>query len=179
MHVVLRPFSQPANSCHRALRRMFWAAVVLCLVAGCAQRPTAPDSALAQRSHWSGRLALAIEDHASQSFAAAFELDGDATRGALTLLSPLGSVLAQLEWAPGHARLQSQGEPRESASLDELLLQATGTAIPVRALFSWLGGLQATAPGWHADLSTIEQGRLVAVRHEPSPRATLRVTFER
>ncbi|NMM86265.1 hypothetical protein B2J88_18135 [Rhodococcus sp. SRB_17] len=179
MHALFCPFSHLASFCRPGLHRIFWAAVVLCLMAGCAQLPTAPGGTLAQRSHWSGRLALAMDNQPSQSFAAAFELEGDATRGALTLLSPLGSVLAQLEWTPGHARLQSNGPPRESASLDELLQQATGTVIPVRALFSWLGGMQATAPGWQADLSTIEQGRLLAVRHDPPPRATLRVTFER
>lgn len=154
-------------------------AFVLALLAGCAQPPKAPAEALSERTYWSGRLALQVEEQAAQSFSAAFELQGNATRGELTLLNPLGNVLAQLHWQPGNAHLQADGKMRESASLPELLEQTVDTPIPVLALFSWLRGLPTTAPGWQADLSAIDQGRLVATRYEPLPRATLRVTFER
>ena len=124
-------------------------------------------------------MALQVEEQASQSFSAGFELQGSAESGELRLFTPLGSVLAQVDWAPGRARLQSSGEVRESDSLDALLAQTLGTPIPVTALFSWLQGTQTTASGWQADLSALENGRLVATRYQPAPRAVLRIAFER
>ena len=120
-----------------------------------------------------------MEEQASQSFSAGFELQGSAESGELRLFTPLGSVLAQVDWAPGRARLQSSGEVRESDSLDALLAQTLGAPIPVTALFSWLQGTQTTASGWQADLSALENGRLVATRYQPAPRAVLRIAFER
>ena len=150
----------------------------LALLAACTQPPTLPQQALAERTTWSGRLALQVEDQAAQSFSAAFELQGNAQQGELLLLSPLGNVLAKIDWTPDHARLQTGGQTHESSSLDDLLQQNLGTPIPVLAFFSWLRGEQTTAAGWQADLSSIGQGRLVATRYTPAPRATLRLAFE-
>ena len=163
--------------------------IALCLVlstllTGCASpRPsstTAPETR-AEQTFWSGRLALQVEEQAGQagqSFSAAFELEGNASQGELTLLNPLGNVLARIDWTPQHARLQSDGKTQESASLDALLEQMTGTPLPVLALFDWLRGMQTTASGWQANLDAIDRGRLEATRYTPTPRATLRVTFE-
>ena len=171
-----------ANTWRRALipAPMQRIACVLFLVvlSACTQPPTLPAQALAERTSWSGRLALQVEDQAAQSFSAAFELQGDAKQGELLLFSPLGSVLAKIDWAPGHARLQTGGQTYDSTSLDDLLEQTIGTPIPVLAFFSWLRGEQTTAAGWQANLSTIDQGRLVATRYTPSPPATLRIAFE-
>lgn len=147
-------------------------------LAGCAQPPRAPH-ALEPASHWSGRLALQVDGQAAQSFSAGFDLQGDAGQGELTLFNPLGGVLARLHWRPDHATLQSGSESQTSASLDALLLQATGTSIPINALFGWLTGLHTSAEGWQADLSAIDQGRLVARRHAPPPYATLRIALDR
>lgn len=127
---------------------------------------------------WSGRLALQVEDQASQSFSALFELRGSANNGSLMLSSPLGNRLAQLEWMNGHAQLTTSAqEIRTSDSLDSLLQDTTGTRIPVAALFSWLQGTQTTTPGWQADLSAIADGKLVARRNDPAPQATLRIVI--
>lgn len=155
--------------------------VLLVLLAGCAAPPTIAPETRTEQTFWSGRLALQVEEQASQtgqSLSAAFELEGNATQGELTLLNPLGNVLAQIDWTPQHARLQSGGKIQESASLDALLEKMTGTALPVRALFDWLRGVQTTASGWQANLGDINLGRLEATRYTPAPRATLRVTFE-
>ncbi|WP_370628118.1 lipoprotein insertase outer membrane protein LolB [Acidovorax sp. sif0732] len=128
---------------------------------------------------WSGRLALQVDGQASQSFSAMFELRGNAQSGGLALISPLGSRIAQLDWKDGHAQLVSAQETRTSDSLDALLQDVTGTRIPVAALFGWLKGVQATVPGWRADLSALEQGRLVAHRDDPVPQATLRIALTR
>ena len=164
-------------------QHLFMAPVLVLLVglAGCASPPTTPAEIRAEQSVWSGRLSLQVEEQvgqAAQSLSAAFELQGNAAQGELTLLNPMGNVLARIDWTPEHARLQSGEKTQESASLDTLLEQMTGTALPVRALFDWLRGVQTTASGWQAQLGGINQGRLEATRHTPTPRATLRVIFE-
>lgn len=153
---------------------IFW----LVLLSACTQPPTIRAQALSERTLWSGRLALQVEDQATQSFSAAFELQGNAQQGELVLLNPLGNVLAKMEWTPGHARLQTGNGTRDATSLDELLQHSMGVSMPVQAFFSWLRGEQTTAAGWQADLGTIDQGRLVAHRYDPAPRATLRIAFE-
>ncbi len=158
-----------------ALACMLW-------LAGCAQPPraaTAPGTTSAASASWSGRLSLQVEGQASQSFSALFDLQGNPGKGELVLTSPLGNTLARLHWEDGRAQLLTGQEKRESTSLDELLREATGTAIPVAAIFEWLNGNQAAATGWQADLSGSADGRLVARRHNPSPEATLRIAFSR
>jgi outer membrane lipoprotein LolB len=154
-------------------------AVVTLLLAACAapQKSTAP--AASQAGPWSGRLALQIEDRQSQSFSAAFELSGTAQAGKLALSSPLGGTLAVLSWAPGSATLQSNGQTRQFESVDALVTHATGSAIPVAALFDWVRGTNTPVPGWKADLSQLEQGRLHAERFEPPPHADLRVILDK
>lgn len=155
--------------------------VLVAFLTGCASQPTTPAESRAEQSAWSGRLSLQVEEQvgqAAQSLSAAFELQGNAMQGELTLLNPLGNVLARIDWTPEHARLQSGEKIQESTSLDTLLAQMTGTALPVRALFDWLRGVQTSASGWQANLADIHQGRLEATRHTPTPRATLRVIFE-
>lgn len=155
-----------------------WCLVLgLVWLAGCAQPVKNSD---VEENLWSGRLALQIEDQASQSFSALFELRGSAQNGGLVLTSPLGNRLAQLDWNDGHAQLVTGSqETRTSDSLDNLLHEATGTRIPVAALFSWLQGTQAAAPGWQADLSGIADGRLIARRTDPAPPAILRIALTR
>ena len=163
-------------------RALVWllVGIALAMTSGCAPQAKQPPQVQGQaRTAWSGRLALQVEDQAAQSFSAGFELQGSAESGELTLFTPLGSVLAHMDWAPGHARLQSSGEVRKSDSLQSLLAQTLGTPIPVAALFSWLQGTQTTASGWQADLTALDNGRLVATRYEPVPQAVLRVVFER
>lgn len=152
-------------------------------LAGCAQprrRPEQP-AAGATTGSWSGRLALQVHDEQAedQSFSASFELQGSQRDGRLVLLSPFGAVLAELQWSAAGAQLRQGGELRESPSLDALVQDTMGTALPLGALFSWLAGEPAVAPGWQADLSQLAEGRLYAQRTEPLPRATLRLVLER
>ena len=161
------------------LQKVAWMVIgffFLLWLSGCAQ----PKLANAvDEDAWSGRIALQVEGQASQSFSAMFELHGNVQTGGLVLLSPFGNRVAQLDWADGHAKLQSGQEMRTSDSLDALLQDVTGTRIPVAALFGWLKGAQSTAVGWQADLSGIADGRLVAYRNAPTPQATLRIALTR
>lgn len=154
-------------------------AVAVMAAAGCATSPKAVPPADTATGPWSGRLALQVEDNQSQSFSAGFELKGSAENGELTLLSPLGSTMAVLAWAPGSATLRSNGQSRDFESVDALVTRATGSAIPVAALFDWLRGIQTPVPGWRADLSQLGAGKLRAERLEPPPHADLRVALDR
>jgi outer membrane lipoprotein LolB len=145
-------------------------------LAGCA---TQSPPLLAFADSWTGRLALQVEGYDAQSFSAAFELRGNSRLGELVLLSPLGNRLAQLTWREGHAELISAQGSRTSPSLDALLADTVGAPLPVAAIFEWLQGQQASAPGWDADLSAVAQGKIFARRHSPLPAANLRIALTR
>ena len=149
------------------------------LIAGCASPVRAPISSDPQTGPWSGRLALQVQDQPGQSFSAAFELKGRADSGELTLYTPLGGTAAVLNWAPGSATLRSNGQTRQFESVESLVAQATGSPIPVAALFDWLAGRNTPVPGWQADLSQLPDGRLRAQRLEPPPVADLRLVLDR
>lgn len=162
-----------------AARRACAVALVAALLgAGCATPPPPADGGAAQ-GPWSGRLALRLDSTPPQSFTAAFELKGRAEAGELALRTPLGNTAAQLSWAPGKATLRSGSDIQEFDSLDALAAQATGTPLPVAALFDWLAGIPTQAAGWSADLSQLPSGRLQAHRAAPAPTADLRVVLDR
>ena len=149
-------------------------------VAGCAQPVRTSTPAGPAASHWSGRLALQVEDNSSQPVSAGFDLRGSAEAGEMTLLNPLGGTLAVLAWAPGSATLRSSSsQVRQFESLEALAAHVTGTPIPVAALFDWLAGIDTPVPGWQADLSQLSQGRLRARRLQPLPVADLRLALDR
>jgi outer membrane lipoprotein LolB len=149
------------------------------LLSGCAiaprQEPLAPGDVLR-----TGRLALAVPQRPDQSFSAGFELRGRPARGELMLLNPLGGTIALLRWQPGSAVLQPQGrEAQHFPSLEAMVEQATGAAVPVAALFDWLAGVPTPVPGWVPDLSGLADGRVRAHRVQPPPEADLRVVLDR
>jgi outer membrane lipoprotein LolB len=124
-------------------------------------------------------MSLQVQDQPSDSFAAFFELSGSPHAGELGLFSPLGGTLAVLNWQPGRATLQAGSNVTQYESVDDLLRRASGTGIPVAALFDWLSGVQTQVPGWTADLSDWSAGRVQARRIDPLPEADLRVILDR
>ena len=84
-----------------------------------------------------------------------------------------------MRWTPSEALLEQNGSIRRFASTDELLAQTTGAAVPVSALFDWLGGKNTAAPGWAADLSQQGNGRVSAKRTAPAPQADLRIVLDK
>jgi len=154
------------------------------LLAGCAHAPvdTASPPTVATREaatmQWRGRLALRVDAQEPRAYFANFELAGQPQAGSLLLLSPLGTTLARLHWDRAGATLLQDGQPRVYASLDELLTEITGAALPVAALFGWLRGHDTTVQGWVADLSRLGDGRLTARREHPAPVAELRVILD-
>jgi outer membrane lipoprotein LolB len=157
-------------------RFVFLALYALLLIAGCTTLESSKAIIDPQMPTWQGRMALRVEDQPSQSFSARFELQGSPPAGELSLYSPLGSVLARLSWQADNARLHTPSGQQDFASLDDLMLQATGTALPVTALFDWLAGRATLVPGWQVDTSQQAQGRIVARRLAPS--AELRVILD-
>lgn len=158
-----------------------FAAAALLALAGCAQpaRQLQADAASTTvAGHWSGRLALQVEDAQNQSFSAGFELLGTPQHGELLLFTPLGSTLARLVWTAGQATLQQGSDIKTSDSLPALVQELTGSALPIAALFDWLQGQATAAAGWEVDLSRMPQGRLLARRSDPQPPATLRVVLD-
>ncbi|MDR2155553.1 MAG: outer membrane lipoprotein LolB [Burkholderiaceae bacterium] len=131
-----------------------------------------------KRSYWSGRLGLTVDSQPPQSYFAGFTLQGSEQTGELTLMSPVGSTLAVMQWRPGQALLRQGEQTQRFASLDALVTNVTGTPLPVRALFGWLNGVPEAVEGWHADISQLPNGRLTARRLTP-PTAELRVILER
>jgi outer membrane lipoprotein LolB len=158
---------------------VFAALFAVFLVAGCAQLPRATAQDGLKSELWTGRISLQVQSEPPQSFSASFELKGQAERGELSLISPLGNVLGVLRWSPGEAVLDSGGgKIQRFASVDELMAQATGAAVPLNALFAWLQGDNAAASGWSADLSRQKEGRISAKRTDPAPQADLRVVLD-
>ena len=127
---------------------------------------------------WSGRLALQVMSEPPQSFHAGFELQGSVQEGELTLLSPVGGVLARLLWNPGQAILERGSERWSGQNVEELSLQLVQTALPIQTVFDWIAGRPTTHAGWEADLSAHDQGRIVARRLQPAPAALLRIVLD-
>lgn len=152
------------------------------LIAGCAGPSSAKPLNDPQNGSWTGRISLRVLSEPEQFFSAGFELKGSAAEGELTLTSPLGNVLGVLRWSPSGAVLDSGSQqPQRFDSVDALMAQSTGAAVPLDALFAWLrgDGDSAGASGWTADLSRHGEGRIAAKRLQPAPQVDLRVVLDR
>jgi outer membrane lipoprotein LolB len=158
----------------KALPRRTLLLAAAMLASGCASRRPSDGS-----SFWSGRMSLQVRSDPPQSFSASFELSGSADQGQLLLNSPLGTAVASARWNAAEAVLKSGQDARLFRSMDELLAQATGAALPLPALFDWLTGINTPVPGWLTDLSGLAEGRLVARRQTPVPAVELRIALDR
>ncbi len=174
----------PANA-SLLLRKAFTCATLIAtfFIAACAhkQGATGINDTIneAKTEVWAGRISLQVQSEPVQAFFAGFELKGQADSGELTLISPLGSILAVMRWSPGEAVLEQGGSTKRFASKDALLAQTTGAAVPVSALFDWLAGINTSAPGWTADLTQQADGRISAKRFDPAPQANLRIVLDK
>ena len=124
-------------------------------------------------------MSLQVQSEPPQAFFAGFELKGRAERGELTLTSPIGSVLGVMRWSPDEAVLESGSNLKRFVSVDALLEATTGAAIPINAMFDWLGGRDTSLNGWVADLAEQRNGKINARRVEPAPQIDLRIVLDR
>ena len=150
----------------RALLGLF----VLAWLGACTLPPQPPRDAF-----WQGRMSLTVHQTPVQHVSAAFELEGNANKGELTLFSPLGHASLALRWSPGLAEWLQNGKTRSFASLSEMTQAATGTDLPLTALFEWLAGRDLAVPGWTIE-RTGPTGPWSAKRHLPEPAVTLMVS---
>ena len=125
--------------CGRRAALVLGLAAALALAA-CAVAPRVAD---VPGDTLAGRIAVRVEgiDGATaRSASAAFELQGNAEAGRLSLSAPLGSMLAQARWSPGSVWLVTPQGERQFTDLDALTREVLGEALPVAALFDWLRG---------------------------------------
>jgi outer membrane lipoprotein LolB len=115
----------------------------------------------------------------SQFFSAAFELQGNAEQGELSLLTPIGSTAAAIFWTPESAWLQSRGEKRRFPDISALIGDVLGTPVPIGALFAWLHANPSKVDGWEVNLSQFDSGKIVARRSSPAPAAEIRIVLEK
>jgi outer membrane lipoprotein LolB len=131
------------------------------------------------KDNYTGRMSMVVQSEPVQSFSGSFELQGSVGQGTLSLFTPLGSTAALLRWSPGLAQLQTGATVQDYPSVQAMMERTTGAAVPIAALFAWLGGDQVAVPGWQADMSRYADGRIVAVRTDPAPSVQLRIALDR
>ena len=126
-------------------RRHLFGLMIALIAGGCAVPMGSSQLETPGTRVWSGRMALDLETDPPQTFSASFELKGTVNRGELTLSTPLGNVLALIQWSPGEARLRVGGDLEAFESVESLTRQVTGAALPLGALFGWLAPHVAAA----------------------------------
>jgi outer membrane lipoprotein LolB len=158
--------------------RLCWMAIAIFFIAGCAIDTGARAPFNQQELRWQGRMQLKIQSDPAQAFSTNFDLEGDAQAGKLSLLTPLGSTAARLQWNANGATMASAGEEQQFTSIDALTRHATGSVIPIASLFGWLRGESPNTPGWQVELDDIAKGRLRAFRHSPEPPVELKIILD-
>lgn len=162
-------------------------AAAAALAAGCATLP--PPS---MTRDLAGRLSVRIDATAAapaRSFAADFDLRGDAERGELRLTGPLGATLADVRWRPGAAEMTDANGRRDYPTLEALARDLLGEPVPLAALTDWLRGRPwPGAPharfadgfeqlGWRIALADFAQGLVLASR-EGRPAVQVRARLD-
>ncbi len=174
MRLAANSFSDSSARRHGLL---WLACASLVWLSGCVQMPRAPTDGVAI-DNWSGRLSLQVQSEPPQSFSGGFEIKGNPHQGELMLNSPLGNTVLAARWSPQQATLYSGSETRTYVSIDALIEQSTGAALPVAALFDWLTGKDTPSNGWTADLTRQREGRIQARRLQPLPQTELRIVLD-
>lgn len=127
---------------------------------------------------WEGRLSVQIAGDKPQRINADFFLEGNARRGSLTLSSPLGMRIARLQWNAKTATIESADQTRSFESLDAMTADSLGSALPMTALFEWLHGRTANAPGWELQTQDMLQGRIRAHSVDRTPAVQIDLVLE-
>ena len=169
--------TRPARA-RRMTGQLILLGTCLAWLTACVQLPQA-SGGHADKAVWSGRLSLQVQSDPPQSFTGGFELKGGPANGELVLNSPLGNTLLAARWSPVEAVLYSSGQARSFSSIDALIEQSTGAALPVAALFDWVGGKATALNGWTADLQKQAEGRISARRSSPLPQTELRIVLDK
>lgn len=160
----------------RAVRVAWVVFVSLLLITGCSTPPLVPTAALPDEVQIrEGRLFLRVDSDPPTITQADISLQGNAQAGQLTLYGPLGITQGRLRWSPGEAVWSRGQEQLRFSSLDALLTQTLGTALPVPAVFAWLEGRAIALDGWDLVSLPSPEQPLVARRRHPAPTLELRL----
>jgi outer membrane lipoprotein LolB len=164
-------------------RWSIWLASLLLsfFIASCASHQSANALKGLNIDAWSGRSSVRTAGagfEAPKQFSAGFVLTGSATKGELSLDTPLGTTLAKARWAPGMAELTQGGTTQAYANINDLTTALTGEPLPLAALFKWLQGEASTVNGWTPNLTQHAQGRISATRQQPSGDTLIRVVLD-
>lgn len=146
---------------------------------------------VAQQARFAGHLSLklqAFEGKSAEGGSFHFDLQGNTTAGVLDISTPLGTMVASVRWSPENANLLTPDGQQVYASIDALLTQAVGEALPIATIMQWLKGqpdpslpstwadasTSSTAgtrfeqAGWQVDIADLPSGVLHAIR-DPQP----------
>ncbi|MEB0029896.1 lipoprotein insertase outer membrane protein LolB [Undibacterium sp. RTI2.1] len=129
-------------------------------LSGCASTPrqtnASPDRQYQENLQINGRISVQYQQNdKEQTLPGSFEWQQTATSTNITLLSPLGQVIATIQQTPTGASLQQVGKATRYASdLDSLLNDSLGWALPVSGLRDWLQGFSLDTQGKRIALKT-------------------------
>lgn len=144
----------------------------LFLLAGCSTPSVTSTHATPIRE---GRLFLRVDGQPPTITQAEISLQGTSEAGRLTLWGPLGTTQGLLRWSPGEAVWSRGREEQRFNSLDALLTQTLGTALPVPTVFAWIEGQAIQLEGWDLVSLPSADAPLVARRRYPAPTLELRL----
>ncbi|OGB03179.1 MAG: hypothetical protein A3G29_09535 [Burkholderiales bacterium RIFCSPLOWO2_12_FULL_64_99] len=138
--------------------------------------PEAP-SRLALQGQLSIKL-LAWQDLPAKGLSLGFFFSGHTDQGLLDLMTPLGTLMAQVGWQADEAWVVNENGRQTYPTLDELSRQTLGEALPLRSLVHWMQGQpDSTQPstlteqpgvfeqaGWRIDTRELAEQRIQATR---------------
>lgn len=176
-----------------SLRRPWWLGglACACLITACAQAPVTPSDPGSPTAiavpviELQGQMGIKLgawQSEPARGMSFGFFFQGQVERGNLSLMTPLGSQVAQVEWTPTSATLRrigpGGGEDIRRGSIEELAEAALGEALPLQTLVHWMQGRpDPSLPhhpqpeagtfeqrGWLIDTRERAQGRTLATR---------------
>lgn len=163
-----------------------WITLSIVLLATCMGASCTFDRLKGAPQRFVGRIALSQEadpnnpDSKADSWSAHFELAGTPEQGTLLLYTPVGTVIAQIEWQPNFASVKTSDAYHTYTNLNNLTFSYFQQNIPVAALFDWLRGqpTQQHIQGWEVDLTRAASGVIKAQRLTPAPIIRLRAIVD-
>lgn len=176
-------------------RRLLGSLLLAGLMTACALPPAAVQGTAAQSASppapekpaldLQGQMGIKLGawgQESARGMSFGFFFQGQVDKGSLSLMTPLGSQVAQVDWTPESATLRSVGpgggEDIRRGSVAELAEAAIGEPLPLQALIHWMQGRpDPTLPhrsdaeadtfeqlGWVVDARERAQGRILATR---------------
>jgi len=138
------------------MRRLAVCVLLLCLLPGCASvapsalvRPATSARAYQESVDLNGRLSIRYQANGKdEALHGNFVWAQNPARTKVTLLSPLGQTVADINITANGATLQQAGNMQRSApNVDELVASTLGWPLPIAGLRNWLQGFGVSSNG--------------------------------